>query len=106
MRIGELREKIAVLRKSRTPDGMGGWTEAETQIMSAWAKVETPASAYQQIAGQDVEMRTHIFTIRYVAGGPKAGDVVEYLGDRFTVLGVRFDERRRFAFLECRPEVG
>jgi hypothetical protein len=51
-------------------------------------------------------MRTHIFTIRYVAGGPKAGDVVEYLGDRFTVLGVRFDERRRFAFLECRPEVG
>jgi len=106
MRIGELREKITVYRDSMAPDGMGGYTKTRNELISAWAKVETPASAYQQVAGQDVEMRTHTITIRFISGGAKAGDIVEWQGEFLRVLGVRYDDRRRFCIMECRPEVG
>lgn len=104
MKIGELRDEILILRKERTPDGMGGYTEVESLLINAWARVEVPRSKTGVIAQQNTEIRTHEITIRF-SDVPQIGDVVEFLGTRLVIQAVRHDARRRWSFLDCEPEV-
>ena len=104
MNAGELRNRIEVVRKSRTTDGMGGWSETESTLLTVWAQVLTPRSKTGVVAQQDAEIRTHEIAIRYSAL-PAINDIVKHLGDRLEVKGVRYDTKRQWTFLDCVPEV-
>lgn len=102
--IGELRDKISILRKIKTGDGMGGWSVTESVIISPWAKVEAPKSKTGIIAQKDTEIRTHQVTMRYNCM-VEAGDIVRFFDARLVVLAIRHDSKRRWMFLDCEPEV-
>ena len=102
--IGELRDKISIIRKMKTSDGMGGWGVTESVIISPWAKVEAPKSKTGIIAQKDTEIRTHQITIRY-HDGIMIGDIVSFFGTRLIVKAIRHDRLRRWMYLDCEPEV-
>ncbi len=104
MNAGDLRDRIEVVRKTRTTDGMGGWSETESTLLTVWAQVLTPRSKTGVVAHQDAEIRTHEIAIRYSAL-PAINDIVKHLGDRLEVKGVRYDAKRQWTFLDCVPEV-
>jgi len=104
MNAGELRDRIDVVRKTRKTDGMGGWTETESTLLSVWAQVQTPRSQTGVVAAQDAEIRTHEVAIRY-SPLPAINDIVKFLNDRLEVKGVRYDAKRQWTFLDCVPEV-
>lgn len=104
MNAGDLRDRIEVVRKTRTTDGMGGWSESESTLLTVWAQVLTPRSKTGVVAQQDAEIRTHEIAIRYSAL-PAINDIVKHLGDRLEVKGVRYDAKRKWTFLDCVPEV-
>ena len=104
MNAGDLRDRIEVARKTRTTDGMGGWSETESTLLTVWAQVLTPRSKTGVVAQQDAEIRTHEVAIRYSAI-PAINDIVKHLGDRLEVKGVRYDVKRQWTFLDCVPEV-
>lgn len=104
MNAGDLRDRIEVVRKTRTTDGMGGWSESESTLLTVWAQVLTPRSKTGVVAQQDAEIRTHEIAIRYSAL-PAINDIVKHLGDRMEVKGVRYDSKRQWTFLDCVPEV-
>ena len=81
------------MRKSRTTDGMGGWSETESTLLTVWAQVLTPRSKTGVVAQQDAEIRTHEIAIRYSAL-PAINDIVKHLGDRLEVKGVRYDAKK------------
>ena len=104
MNAGELRNRIEVVRKTRTTDGMGGCSETESTLLTVWAQVLTPRSKTGVVAQQDAEIRTHEIANRYSAL-PAINDIVKHLGDRLEVKGVRHDAKRKWTFLDCVPEV-
>ncbi len=104
MNAGDLRDRIEVVRKTRTTDGMGGWSETESTLLTVWAQVLTPRSKTGVVAQQDAEIRTHEIAIRYSAL-PAINDIVKFLNDRLEVKGVRHDAKRKWTFLDCVPEV-
>ena len=104
MNAGDLRDRIEVVRKTRTTDGMGGWSESESTLLTVWAQVLTPRSKTGVVAQQDAEIRTHEVAIRYSAL-PAINDIVKHLGDRLEVKGVRYDSKKQWTFLDCVPEV-
>jgi len=104
MNAGDLRDRIEVVRKTRTTDGMGGWSESESTLLTVWAQVLTPRSKTGVVAQQDAEIRTHEVAIRYSAL-PAINDIVKHLSDRLEVKGVRYDTKRQWTFLDCVPEV-
>jgi len=102
--IGELRDKISIIRKMKTSDGMGGWGVTESVIISPWAKVEAPKSKTGIIAQKDTEIRTHQVTMRY-NDAVKIGDIVKFYDTRLVVKAIRHDGKRRWMYLDCEPEV-
>lgn len=102
--IGELRDQISIIRKTKTSDGMGGWSVTESVIVSPWAKVEAPKSKTGIIAQKDTEIRTHQVTMRY-NDAVETGDIVKFYDMRLVVKAIRHDSKRRWMFLDCEPEV-
>lgn len=99
MRIGELRERVTILRESKTRDAIGGNAVTEATVMTAWAKVEVPKSTDGVLAMSDTEVRTHEVTLRY-SDVPQLGDIVVWRGWRLRVKNVR-PELPRWCVLEC-----
>ena len=102
--IGELRDQIFIIRKTKTTDDMGGWTFTEKTIATLWARVEAPKSKTGIIAQKDTEIRTHQITIRY-HDVIMIGDIVSFFGTRLIVKAIRHDRLRRWMYLDCEPEV-
>lgn len=65
--IGQLDQRVTFQAVTRTPDGMGGHTEAWVDIPSVpsvWAKVKVETAREQEQAGRSVGVRAVSFTIR------------------------------------------
>lgn len=107
MRAGDLRERIDIFRKVRTPDGMGGHEEAEVALLSVFAQVRVPAARDGVVAMRDVELRTHEILVRrpLPETTPVIGDVVLWRGVRLLIRTTRPTDRCDGLFLECVSEV-
>lgn len=65
--IGELRDRIDIVKEVRTADGMGGWTVSDELVCSVWANVIVPASRDGTIADATAEVRSHAVRVRQSA---------------------------------------
>jgi head-tail adaptor len=87
---GELRDRISVLRRVRTRDGIGGATETEELVLTAWASVNVLYSRDNVIAGERRDIRTHEVILRRGRNPvPMLGDVVAWGGGRLEVRSTR-----------------
>ena len=102
--IGDLNERIEIMRITLSPDGYGGYTETEKSKGSMWTRVRVPQSSTNVIAMKDAEIRTHEFTLRYQSD-VQINDIVVYRVNRYVVRGVRHDPQRWWTYLDCMPEV-
>ena len=87
---GDLRDRIRVIRPSRTRDSMGGSVITETEMLTVWARVETLQARDNVIADEHREIRTHEVILR--SGGdcvPKQGDIIEWRGSRLRAAATR-----------------
>lgn len=105
--IGDFRHRIAVERKTQTPNSPndGGFTETWSTLFECWAKLEG-LSASQILQAEALQnRRTHKCTLRYDEGSRISGnDRVRLLaGNRvFAIKSPPLDraERRRFVDLD------
>lgn len=68
MRVGKMNRRITLRTMTRTPDGMGGYTETPTDAGPYWAHVE-PLEGREQIEAMQTGMqRPHRFEMRYQSG--------------------------------------
>ncbi len=108
MRAGDLKERVEIRRKEKTPDGMGGFDEVETSLFSCWASVVVPRSKEGIVSGRDLELRTHEVTVRSPrdpAKAPEKGDCVLWRGRRLRVALVRPSVAGDAATLDCVLEI-
>ncbi len=71
-----MSRRISVRAVTRTPDGGGGYTTANTDVGPVWAHVE-PLEGDEQIQAMQTGLqRPHRFTIRYQAGLTGASAIV------------------------------
>lgn len=68
MRAGRLRTKISILRRTDTPDGMGGSVSSWTVFAEVWGR-RIIKSAYQTTVAEQLESRLNaLWEIRYLDG--------------------------------------
>lgn len=65
MAAGELKHRIAIQGITRTADGQGGYTEAWSDVVTVWAKIEALSGRELWQAQQVQSAVTHRITIRY-----------------------------------------
>lgn len=63
-----MRRKVTIRTMTRTPDGMGGYTETPTDVTGIDARVEPLEGREQLQAMQTGMQRPHRFTMRYRSG--------------------------------------
>jgi len=101
---GALRERITIYRKVRERDGMGGSSETEKELLSAWAQVNVLQAKDNVIAGTSRDIRTHEVILRsQVSPVPKQGDIVDWTGYRLEVRATR--PVATWLILDCITEV-
>lgn len=65
MRTGLMRRKVTIRTMTRTPDGMGGYTETPTDITGIDARID-PLEGREQVEAMQTGMqRPHRIVIRY-----------------------------------------
>lgn len=66
--VGELRHRVIILHKSVEPDGYGGETTTWTELLSAWAKIETASSRVVYEWMREHPKTSHRITLRWRPG--------------------------------------
>lgn len=103
-RAARLRTPVTIQRPTKSPDGMGGWTES-------WATVATVSAQVRDLRMEEVVQQmalqsriTHSFTIRYRNDVDATCRIV--LNSReYAIRGV-VDMEERHAFLRIDAQVG
>lgn len=105
MRPGKLRHRITLQQVTRTPDGIGGYTETWTDVATVWAAVE-PLRGRELFDAEQVQSEiTHRVRIRY-RSGVDSSMRVRFGARLFRIQSViDVDERHREIQLMCQ-EVG
>ena len=105
MRIGELREPIAILRKEQAPDAGTGIAETRTVLFETFAKVEQVTAAIYRGGSQTVEPSTHRFTIRHPRMVVATEAYIRWRGRDHRIRRVReLDSSARFLEIEAGDE--
>jgi len=100
-RVGNMRERVTLLRQEGTPDGYGGFEYTYIEVATVWARVEPVKADEQFIAGGIQSITDVLVHIRH------RDDVVptwrlEWQGRQFNITGItNLDERTRFLVLDC-----
>jgi SPP1 family predicted phage head-tail adaptor len=102
---GKLRNKISIQRKTRTPDGGGGWSDT-------WAEIHNISAYIKPVSGNEVfvAMRiqasiTHDIMIRYL-DDVKASDRIVFKERLFNIQSViNIEERNRWLQMRCEEGV-
>jgi SPP1 family predicted phage head-tail adaptor len=100
-KIGDLRERIALQRESRSRDRAGGFVTSWLTVATVWARV-APVSTGERFMRQQMQASAEWkVTIRYRSDlSPKMR--VVWNGRTFEIRGMpNPDERRRFLDLAC-----
>ena len=88
-----LDRQVTIQTTTNTPDGSGGYTEAEVDVATVWAKVEPLEGREQLLAMQTGMERPHRFTIRYREGVTGATRLL-YDGRDFDIKSVADTDAR------------
>ena len=104
MRPGELNQRITIERKTRTPDGGGGYTETWTETAEVWALVR-PMSGQERSHAQQAQTRANYLIVVRSGLDVLETDRIVWQGYR---LNIRFIKRRgpRPLYLEIEAEMG
>lgn len=90
---GRLRHRIKIQSLGLADDGMGGQTEAWSDMANVWASIE-PLTGKELFIAQQVESNvTHKITMRYLAGITTKHRIL--FGSRvFEIVSIRDEEER------------
>lgn len=103
MKISDLRSRITIQQKTRTPDGIGGATVSWTDLDTVWARVESMATRERYYADKLAPNTSHQITIRYRTD-ITAQMRVMYDGRMFSVVGdpiVKDEQKKKYLVLYC-----
>lgn len=102
-RTGELDQRIKLLRKTNTPDGIGGFTTAWNEYAELWAHVR-PMSGREREQSMRTEAAAMYLVVIRQRKDVVEGDAIEWMERN---LNIRFVKQRgRAAFLEIEAEIG
>lgn len=104
MRTGKMRRQITIRTMTRTPDGMGGYTETPVDVPDIWSEVEPLEGREQLQAMQTGMQRPHRFTIRYRTGMTGAQTII-YATRTFDIKSVVDPEERHRELVIMSDEV-
>ena len=103
-RTGELDQRAKVMRKQRTPDGMGGFTTTWTEAGEYWCHVR-PMSGRERLHTDRLQGEAmYLFVFRNGAD-IKDADRLDWQGDQFNVR-FRKQQKNRAMYLEVEAERG
>lgn len=95
IKAGELRERLAFYRPTKTPNGSGGFEWLETLILNTYAKVVEERSSPVVIANQENAQNQVHFVIRYRPDVPiKISDKMVWRGNEFILNNIKVDPLR------------
>lgn len=104
MRTGRMRRQVTIRTNTRTPDGMGGYTETPVDVPNVWARIN-PLEGNERIQAMQTGMqRPHEITMRYRAGMTGASTLV-YDGRTFDIKSVADTEERHRQLVILADEV-
>lgn len=101
MRAGQYNTRVEWRRIVKVKDTMGGFSETEQSLGFRWASVAVPKARDNVLGMQDVELRTHVVTVRDRPDVPQMGDVLLCRGLRLRVLTGRPDPANACVYLDC-----
>lgn len=100
MRAGPLRHRCVLQQKQRTPDGMGGWTEAWTDLRSLWAEIAIPTGRVATVAQQLEATVTAEIRVR-LAADIRAGMRLVHGSTTYAIEAALPDNERTLLRLLC-----
>lgn len=104
MRTGLMRRKVTIRTMTRTPDGMGGYTETPTDVTNIPARVEPLEGRELLMAQQTGMQRPHRFTMRYRTGMTGAKTLI-YETRTFDIKSVMDPEEKHRELIITADEV-
>ena len=99
-----MRRVVTIRTMSRTPDGMGGYTETPTDVTGIPARVEPLEGREQLQAMQTGMQRPHRFVMRYRTGLTGAKTLI-YDGRTFDIKSVVDPEEKHRELIVMSDEV-
>jgi SPP1 family predicted phage head-tail adaptor len=87
MRTGLMRRVVTIRTMTRTPDGMGGYTETPTDVTGIPARIDPMEGREQVEAMQTGMQRPHRITMRYRTGMTGAKTLI-YEGRTFDIKSI------------------
>lgn len=100
MNAGRLCNPITLQQKQRAPDGMGGWTEAWTELRSLWAEITIPTGRVATVAQQLEATVTAEIRVR-LAADIRAGMRLVHGATTYAIEAALPDNERRMLRLLC-----
>jgi SPP1 family predicted phage head-tail adaptor len=97
---GELDQRVAFLRESKTDDGMGGSIVSWTEIVEVWAKVRPMSGTEREHSDRLNAQANYLIVIRYRSDITES-DVAEWKGQRFNIRFSKDEPRSTFLALEA-----
>lgn len=104
MKVGKLRERVALQSATKTRDGVGGWTSTWSTYATVWAEVKAQDGRERENAQRVEALRTYTVTIRR-----RTDLLAEHrISWRGRVLNIRAipDEGPHSAYLVLQAEMG
>lgn len=102
--VGELDQRISVKRETRTADGTGGFTVADTTVATLWAHVRPKRGKEVGIHDKVEAPAMYIFAIRYRSDLLER-DRITWNGDDYNIRAILTRGGRKM-FLELEAERG
>lgn len=104
MRTGRMRRQVMLRSNTRTPDGMGGYSETPSDVPGIWARVE-PLEGRELLQAMQIGMqRPHQFTMRYRSDITGAKTLI-YDGRTFDIKSVMDTEEKHRELVITADEV-
>lgn len=100
MRAGPLRNRCSLHTQQRTPDGLGGYTEAWVELRKVWAEITLPTGRTDQVAQQLQSTVTAEIRTRYAAD-LQPGRRLVHGGITYTIEAPLPDNQRSMLRLLC-----
>lgn len=101
MKIGRIRRRITIKKRTTVADGYGGQTEAWTTLRADWAAIRRLSGAERVAAAQTQAQEEVEVVLRYATDVSPLMQVVTDQGETLQVNSVVADEARRELHLRC-----
>jgi SPP1 family predicted phage head-tail adaptor len=102
LRSGDLRERITLQTRVRTPDVLGGYVSTWSTVGTFWARVVAGSGTKAQEGDQEISPVRYRVYIRYrTLTSPPAEMQILWRGRTFQVEAILPGEQRDMTILDC-----